>query len=123
MSDAGCILKRWEVRIRRGEFSEPLSSIVVAPSRGAALADTWRSDLFNGVTFKEFLGFARAYRDREPEWWGAPITVGGKPAHYLGHNSQYVDICWPGGKFALVSHPYDVLPIERRPVAYRDKAA
>jgi len=113
-----CILKRWRVDVRWSSGATS-SGLAVAATRGGALADAWRCDAFNGSTFKEFLGFARAYREREPDWWGAPITVLGEPAHFLGHDNQYVQFCRPGGKAVLNAHPYDVLPIERRPASYR----
>lgn len=118
MAERAFLLKRWTVTVRWANGAST-SSEVVAPTRGKALADTWRSDIFNGVSFGEFLGFTRCRRAADPHWWGAPITVLGKPAFYLGHDRQYVHFAWPGGQFALRAHPYDVQPIERRPEAYR----
>jgi hypothetical protein len=117
-----CPLKNWTVTVRWASGATA-SANVVATTRGKALADTWRSDVFSSTTFGEFLRFASCHRARDPEWWGAPITVEGKPAGYLGHNSQYVSVWIPGRDFALNAHPYDVLPLERRPIGYRDRVA
>ncbi len=112
------LLKNWLVSVRdRG------SAQVVACTRGQALADCWRGDAFGNLTFGQFLGIARCRRAPDPEDWGAPITVEGRPAYYAGRNSQYVKIAYPGGKFALNCHPSDVLPEQFRPAAYHTVAA
>lgn len=116
--DPRFLLKRWTVTVWWASGATT-SDEVVAPSRGKALADAWRSDAFNGCTFGEFLKFSRCRRAPEPAWWGAPITVLGKPAFFLDYNKQYVRFAYPGAEFAMNAHPYDVLPIERRPEAYR----
>lgn len=116
----GLLLKNWTVSVLWSSGTTTSGDIVDA-SRGKALAAAWRSDAFNGSTFGEFLKFARCRRAADPAWWGKPITVEGKPAFYLGHNRQYVQIGYPGDAFALNAHPYDVLPLECRPEGYRDR--
>lgn len=109
-------LKRWEVTV--GSYG---AGIHIATSRGKALADAWRSDAFTGWTFGEFLKRARCVRTPEPDRFGEPCTFEGRPALYFDHNSQYVIIQLPGNDFLSSAHPYDVLPMECRPVGYRDR--
>lgn len=113
-------MKNWDVIVRWSNGTETTGRYV-ASTRGKALADAWRSDIFEGVTFGEFLRFTSCRRAFDPDWWATPITVEGRPAAYLGHNSQYVQVWLPGRDFVLNAHPYDVLPIERRPLGYRDR--
>lgn len=116
MADADFILRRFEVTV--GHYGE---AIILATTRGKALADAWRSDAFNGYTFGEFLKIARARLSRyqpKPD----RITVRGKPAHGLGHNGQYVQFVYPGQDVVLNAHPLDVLPASYRPRAYREMA-
>lgn len=97
-------------------------AVELATSRGKALASVWRSDVFEGYSFGDFLKIARCRLDRhQPN--PAAITVSGKPAWGLGHNGQYVQFVWPNGEFVLHSHPLDVLPESARPKAYRSVAA
>lgn len=111
----GFRLRRWEVTVNGYD-----SSVSLATTRGKALADAWRCDAFNGVTFGEFLKFARCHLSKyKPERFGDPITVCGKPAFFVGNNRQYVQIAYPGGEFPLSAHPYDVEPEEYRPDTYR----
>ncbi len=114
---AGFLLKRWTVT------ALGISGDVTAISRGRALAETWKNSLFEGYSFRDFLRIAKCKRAPDPEDWGAPITVEGEPAFYLGHNRAYVEICYPGSAHTSFAHPYDVLPIERRPAPYRDREA
>lgn len=114
IASAKCPLKQWTVHVAGYGYGT-----YTAKSRGAALADAWRSDAFCDYTFGRFLKIARAYRESEPKWWGAEITVEGKPAFYLGHNRAYVNFVYPDGKFQLCAHPYDVLPEIYRPECYR----
>lgn len=107
-------LKRWEVSVPGYG-----TGIYCVPTRGKALADAWRCDAFSGVTFGEFIKFARARRATEPPRWGDQITVLGKPAFFVGENGQYVQFAWPDGEFVLNSHPFDVQPESYRPAAYR----
>ena len=94
------------------------AGIYLAKTRGKALADAWRSDAFDGYSFGEFLKVARC-RLTEYQPPATPITVLGKPAFYLDHNQQYVQFVYPDGEFVLNAHPYDVLPEQYRPRAYR----
>lgn len=109
----GFILRRFVVTA--GRWGE---GVILATSRGAALADAWRSDAFEGYTFGEFLKFARCRLDQHQPV-PSEITVEGKPAFGLGHNGQYVQFVYPGGKFVLNAHPLDVLPETVRPKAYQ----
>ncbi len=112
----GFILRRFEVSV--GHYGD---AIILATTRGKALADAWRSDLFEGLTFGEFLKIARARLSKyqpEPD----AITVMGKAALGLGHNSQYVQFVYPGTDVVLNAHPLDVLPESYRPRAYRGVA-
>lgn len=117
----GFVLRRWIVSVPGYSDQHYL-----APSRGKALADAWRSltEPYPDVTFGEFIRRARCRLDRF-EWpgdrFGDAITVGGKPAFYCGANSQYVQFARPGGKFTLNAHPLDVKPIEYRPHSYRSE--
>lgn len=113
----GFLMKRWTVT------ALGMSSEVNAATRGRALADCWRSDAFSNYSFRDFLRIARCARASDPSGWGAPITVEGKPAFYLGHNRAYVQCCFPGSTITSNAHPYDVLPIECRPLEYQDRAA
>jgi len=116
------LLKRWTVSVRWASGATTESTIT-ASTRGKALADAWRCDAFSGSTFGEFLRFASCRRSKdEPSWWGEPITVLGKPAFYLGHDGQYVHFAYPDGDHVLYAHPLDVLPMHRRPEAYRRAA-
>jgi hypothetical protein len=109
------ILKRWEVTV-----SSYGSSIRLAPTRGKAMADTWRCDAFSHLSFGEFLRIARCRRTATPPPpFGDPITVCGKVAFFVDRNSQYVQFAWPGGEFTLNSHPFDVEPESYRPSHYR----
>jgi len=109
-------LRRYEVSV--SGFSEPMSAAYLAASRGKAMADAWRSDIFNGYSFGEFLKIARcrlSYHQPKP----TEITVSGEPVWGLGHNGQYVSFVRPGGDFVLYSHPLDVLPVSERPTSYQ----
>lgn len=111
------IMKRWQVSVAGYG-----SSIVVAASRGKALADTWRNDVFSSQSFGYFLSHARAIRDRyNPPRWGDPITIEGNPAFFIDNNRQYVQFVYAGKDVVLNAHPYDVLPVDYRPDNYRDR--
>lgn len=112
------LMKRWTITVRWASGTET-SSDSTAATRGKALADAWRSDAFSGSTFGEFMKFARCRRTIDPQQWGDQITVEGKPAFYLGRNSQYVRIAYPDSDVALNAHPLDVSPESYRPECYR----
>lgn len=112
-------LRRWEVSV--SGFSESMRCIVLARTRGQAMADTWRSDISLSCSFGEYLKIARCRLDHcqpKPE----AITVLGKPAWGLGHNGQYVQFVYPDGDHVLNAHPYDVLPVSARPERYQAHA-
>jgi hypothetical protein len=115
--NADFVLRRYVVSVEGwGE------STVLAASRGKAMADSWRSDAFEGYSFGAFLKIARCRLD----WWQPKpkeITVLGKRALYLGHNRQYVQFVYPGAEVVLNAHPYDVLPEDFRPAGYRTAQA
>ena len=91
-----------------------------AASRGKALAAAWRCDAFGHISFKDFLKIASCWKAMfVPEGFGAPITVECKPAFYVERNRAYVTIAYPDATNVLSAHPYDVLPVEFRPKAYR----
>ncbi|MEN5176360.1 hypothetical protein [Brevundimonas diminuta] len=82
----------------------------VAKSRGQALAKSWGDySAYRQVSFKDFLRIARAWRTAPPVGFGRPITVSGKPAFWVGQNSQYVQFVFPNGEVILNSHPLDVV--------------
>ena len=111
------ILRRYLVTV--GRWGE---AVILAASRGKAMADAWRSDAFTDYTFGEFLKIARCRLDSyQPT--PTEITVSGKRALGLGHNSQYVQFVYPGCDVVLNSHPLDVLPESERPRAYRSPPA
>ena len=116
--DPRFLLKRWDVSVPGygvGTYCRP--------TRGKALSDAWRSDVFNNVSFGEFIRVARCRRSPvDPPDFGTPITVLGRPAFFVGRDSQYVSFAWPDGEFTLHAHPLDVLPEEFRPQAYRTRA-
>lgn len=113
-----CPLKRWDVSVRWSSGAIT-TEVITARSRGAALAEAWRSDAFSGSTFGEFIKFARARRAPEPASWGEPCTVNGKPAFYLGCDGQYVHLCLADQKHVSFAHPSEVLPQHFRPRHYR----
>lgn len=114
---ADFVLRRYVVTV--GRWGE---AVILAASRGKALADAHRSDAFEGYSFGEFLKMARCRLD---SWQPTPseITVLGKRALGLGHNGQYVQFVYPGEEVVLNAHPLDVLPESARPVAYQGRAA
>jgi hypothetical protein len=112
-------MKRWSVTVQGyGEGS------YVAASRGKAIAQAWRCDAFGHLTFGQFLKIARCVSDPHiPEHFGAPITIEGKPAFFIDRNRAYVHFAYAQEERVLCAHPYDVLPIEFRPEAYRNRIA
>lgn len=110
------ILRRWYVSV--SGYSD---QVYLASTRGKALAEAWRaySSVYD-VEFGDFLRVARCRLDRSPpDWFGAPIMVGGLPGFYCGHAGQYVEFARDGGEHTLLSHPLDVTPEQYRPRAYR----
>jgi hypothetical protein len=121
MSEAGkrggFLIKRWCVSVDgygAGYYD--------TTSRGKALAQAWRSDAFNAVSFGRFLRMARCWRsDMVPCRWGERITVNGKPAFFISNDRASVKFVHAGEDVVMSSHPYDVLPVEYRPDNYRDR--
>jgi hypothetical protein len=109
----GFKLRRYEVTVGRWG-----AGIFLATSRGKALADAWRSDAFEGYTFGEFLKMAHC-RLTGFQIKPIPITVEGRPAFKVDHDSQYVQFVYPDGEFVLNAHPLDVLPVSERPRNYQ----
>ncbi|MEN6630453.1 MAG: hypothetical protein ABFC42_12505 [Sulfuricella sp.] len=115
----GFIAKRWLISVAGYG-----SGVEIAATRGQALAKTWRCDAFGNMPFKRFLSIANAVIDRDPPArWGDRITVCGEPAFFTSSNRAYVEFVRPSCGNVRHAHPYDVLPIEYRPEAYRDTAA
>lgn len=114
----GLLLKRWDVTVDGNG-----SAHIDAASRGQALATAWRSDVFLGMSFGEFLKRSRCNRGHEPAEFGADITVEGKPAFFIERTKSSVRIAYPGQRIVLTAHPYDVLPERFRPEAYRSQVA
>lgn len=122
MSD-GFIVKRWKVAVRWARGGST-TGLYIAATRGKALADAWRSDVFNGVSFGEFLKFSSCWRDHSADpLYGQEIVVGGKPAFFISRDPQYVQFVRPGSDVVMNSHPYDVEPEHMRPSTYRARDA
>ncbi len=88
----------------------------VARSRSQAIAMTWRdfTSCFD-VSFRDFLKRrVRAHRQDLGGRFGEPLIVCGKPAYYVGHNSQYIQFVRPDSDVVLNAHPLDVDPPEAR---------
>ncbi len=116
--DANFLLKCWNVSVVGYGIER-----IVAASRGAALAQAWRSDVFNAISFGQFLKMGSAWRAAlVDEDFGKPITVNGKPAFFVERNRQYVRFAYPGGKAVLNVHPSEVEPEHFRPEFYRSDA-
>ena len=110
----GLRLKAWIVAVNGHGSAQ-----CFATSRGAALADAWRSAAFDNVSFGNFLKIARCWKVAPSSRFGAEITVEGRPAYFIDNNRAYVRIAYPGAGHILSAHPYDVLPEEYRPDTYR----
>lgn len=109
------IVKRWDVTVvgyGTGAYD--------GASRGKALADAWRSDAFNGYTYRQFLSIANCRKGTLPDRWGDHITVCGKPAFFLESNRAYVRFAYPDCGVVSNAHPFDVEPEEYRPDTYRN---
>lgn len=100
----GFLLKRYDVTVS-GFPSHPYD----AHSPGAARVQSWHSyRSYRDVSFKEFMKISVVRRGTDPEGYGRPILVSGKPAHFVGSNSQYVRFALPGETQTFYSHPLDV---------------
>lgn len=113
----GMRVKPWTVEIRgrcdRGTFH--------GTSRGKVIADAWRSDAFLGTSFKEFLKVVSCRRAEPCERYGERFTIGGRPARYVSHDTQYVQFVWEGGDTVFNTHPLDIdQPHARRGTPYHE---
>ena len=104
------IVKPFYVSVRGYSGYSP----IYAKSRGSALADAWRCDAFNGITFGEFLKVARCYRAPAHDRFGEEIAVCGNPAYLVSYNRQYIQFVRPDSDVILNAHPLDVEPPEAR---------
>lgn len=99
------LLKSYEVQVEgfpgwtRNEGASP----------GQARAKAWQAYCsYRDVPFREFLKISTIRRCADPEGFGRPIIVGGKPAHWVGFNGQYVRFVRPDESVVMLSHPADV---------------
>jgi hypothetical protein len=111
---SGFLLKPFVVEVQGfGAWPYP------AASRGKALAEAWRdfSNLRDNATFKDFLRIAKVWRSGAAPRFGEPITVGGRPAFYVGERGQYIRFARPGETATFLSHPADVCAasVDRNP--------
>lgn len=80
-----------------------------AHSPAAARVQAWHSYCsYRHCSFREFLKISTIKRGEDPEGYGRKIRVGGKPAHFVSRDSQYVRFVYPGETRAFISHPLDV---------------
>jgi hypothetical protein len=81
-------------------------------SPGQARAKAWHAYCsYRWVSFREFLSISTLRRATDADGFGRQITVGGAPAHWVGHNGQYVRFVRPGETTVLLSHPLDVAEV------------
>jgi len=114
-------VKPWEVQVAGYGYSHTLYFEV---SRGAAIANAWRSPAFDGMSFKDFLKIVRCRRAEPSERYGERFTISGRAARYISHNRQYVQFVWDGEETVLNTHPLDIDQTEaRRGTPYYDKEA
>ena len=117
----GFILKSYRVYVSGfSGYSYP------ARSRQMALSGAWNAYCnYRCICFKEFLKIARAVQEEPIKRFGEPITVGGRPAFYVGHNRQYIQFVRPWMDVILSSHPFDVEPpsARRGTPYYQEQAA
>jgi hypothetical protein len=80
-----------------------------AHSPAAARVQAWHSYCsYRQCSFKEFLRISTIRRGEDPDGYGRAILVGGKPAHFVSKDQQYVRFVRPGETISLISHPLDV---------------
>ncbi len=102
------LLKRYEVAVD-GFPPYPYD----AHSAGAARVQSWHSyRSYRDVSFKEFMKISIVRRGVEPEGYGRPITVSGRPAYFVGRDTQYVRFARPNETRTLISHPLDVAEVQ-----------
>jgi hypothetical protein len=105
----GLIVRQWRVTVNGYG-----SGLYVAKSRGMALSQAFLCDAFCQMKFKDFLRIANATGEQPDERFGEQITVGGRPAFWVGCNRQYMQFVRSGSDVVMHSHPYDVEPPEAR---------
>ena len=110
--DGLCIVRPWRVRVAGYEDSY----VHYERSRQKALAASWRDYgcYVKQVPFRQFLQIASARMEPLGERFGELMWVGGKPAFYVSHNSQYIQFVRPDSDMVMNTHPYDVEPPEAR---------
>jgi len=116
-ADRAMVIKPFRVWVR----GYPESHVYYVRSRQKALAESWRNytECRDNMPFGEFLKIARAKPEVPSERFGEAMTINGHPAHYVSHNSQYVQFVWPGEEQVLFTHPLDIdQPEARRGTPY-----
>ncbi|MGT2515107.1 DUF7146 domain-containing protein [Sphingomonas panni] len=111
MSDTeGMRVLPWSVTVR----GYPDFAVYFAASRGKAIADAWRCDAFDNVSFGDFLRMVTCRRAEPNDRFGERFTISGRPARYVSHNRQYVQFTWEGEEAVLNTHPLDIDQAEAR---------
>ncbi|MHA6731792.1 hypothetical protein [Devosia sp. A369] len=83
-----------------------------AATPGQARSSAWQSyRSYRDISFREFLRISSLKRVESIDGFGRPITVGGKPAHWVSFNGQYVRFVRPNESVILLSHPNDVAEV------------
>jgi len=112
---AVCPIKAWDVQVSGYGTQRYFSQ-----SRGKALAEAWRCDVFQHLPFKDFLKISGCRRsDDVPDGFGDPITADGKPAFFIEQNRAYVRAVLLGQTVIGNWHPSEIEPESYRPSAYR----
>ncbi|OCJ05277.1 hypothetical protein A6U87_14835 [Rhizobium sp. AC44/96] len=99
----GFLLKKYDVAVQ-GFPAHPYD----AHSPAAARVKAWHAYCsYRHCSFKEFMTISSIKRGVDPEDYGRPIIVSGKPAFLVGRD-HYVRFVFPGETTVLNSHPLDV---------------
>ncbi len=120
MSDTeGMRIRPWSLTVR----GYPGFGVYFAASRGKAIADAWRCDAFDNVSFGNFLSIVTCRQAEPSDRFGERFTISGRPARYVSHNRQYVQFTWDGEETVLNTHPLDIdQPESRRGTPYYQQA-
>lgn len=87
-----------------------------AATPGQARASAWNSYRnYRDVPFREFLRISSLKRVDDAAGFGKPIMVGGRPAHWVSFNGQYVRFVRPDEGVIMLSHPNDVSEVDHAP--------
>ena len=123
-SDPKLIVRPYRVSISGHGFGDG-DVIRIASSRAKAVYLAFQEYREHyDVSFAEFIRRARAYTSSATARFGEAITVSGKPAYYVGHNSQYIRFVYANADVVFNTHPLDVEPPEaRRGTPYYEPAA